>query len=60
MDRGILRENRDAAFTLELVAVHGAFGDALVVSERTALMEQRIDERGLPVIDVGDDGDVTA
>ncbi len=60
VNRGVLRENRDSALTLQLVAVHGAFGDAFVGPERTALMEQRIDERGLSVIDVGDDGDVTA
>ena len=57
---GVLGENRDAALALELVAVHGALGDALVGPERAALMQQRVDERGLAVVDVGDDGDVAA
>ena len=60
MDRGVLRENGDAALALELVAVHRALGDALVRAERAALVQHRVDERGLAVIDVGDDGDVAA
>ena len=60
MNGGVLGENRDAALALELVAVHGPLGDAFVGPERAALMEQRVDQRGLAVIDVGDDGDVTA
>ena len=58
MHGGVLRENRDAALALELVAVHGALGHALVGAERAALVQHRIDERGLAVIDVGDDGDI--
>ena len=58
MDRGVLGENRDAALALQLVAVHGALGDPLVGAERAALVQQRIDQRGLAVVDVRDDGDV--
>ena len=58
MDGGVLGEDRDAALALELVAVHGALGDALVGAERAALVQQRVDQRGLAVVDVGDDGDV--
>jgi hypothetical protein len=58
VDRGVLRQNRDAALALELVAVHRALGHALVRAERAALVQHRVDERGLAVIDVGDDGDV--
>ena len=58
MDGGVLGQNRDAALALELVAVHGAFGDALVGSERAALVQQRVDQRGLAMVDVRDDGDV--
>ena len=56
---GVLRQNRDAALALELVAVHGPLGHALVAAKRAALVQQRVDQRGLPVIDVGDDGDVS-
>ena len=58
VDGGVLRENRDAALALELGVVHGALGDPLVRAERAALVQQRVDERGLAVVDVGDDGDV--
>ena len=60
VDGRVLRENRDAALALEVGVVHGALGDPLVRAERAALMQQRIDERRLAVIDVGDDGDVAA
>ena len=60
MDRGVLRENGDAALALELVAVHRALGHALVRAECAALVQHRVDERGLAMIDVGDDGDVAA
>ena len=60
VDGRVLREDRDAALALELVDVHHALGDALVRAEGAALMEQGVDERGLAVIDVSDDGDVTS
>ena len=55
---GVLRHDGDPALALEIVAVHRALGDALVGAERAALMEERIDQRGLAVVDVRDDGDV--
>ena len=60
VDGGVLGEDRDAALALELVAVHGALGHALVRTKRAALMEHRIDERGFAVIDVSDNGHVAA
>ena len=60
MDGGVLGENGDAALALELVAVHRPLGDPLVRAERAALVQQRIDQRGLAVVDVGDDRDVAA
>ena len=60
MDGGVLGQDGDAALALELVAVHGAFGDALVGAKYSALAEHRVDEGGLAVVDVGDDGDVAA
>jgi hypothetical protein len=58
VDCRILRENRDPTLALQIGVVHRALGDALVVPKRPALMQQRIDQRGLAVIDVGDDGDI--
>ena len=56
--RGRLGENGDAAFLFEIVRVHDALGDPLVVAEGAGLLEQTVDQRGLAVVDVGDDGDV--
>jgi hypothetical protein len=60
VDGGVLREDGDPALALELVAIHGALGDALVRAERAALVQQRVHEGRLAVVDVRDDGDVAA
>ena len=57
--RGVLGQDRDALLTLQVHRVHHAVVDVLVVPERAGLPQHRVDERGLPVIDVGDDGDVS-
>ena len=59
MDRRVLRENRNAALAFEVGVIHDALRDGMMDgAERTALPQERIDERGLAVIDVGDDGNV--
>ena len=58
VDRGVLGEDRDAALALEVVRVHDALAVLLVGAEDAALLEQGVDEGGLAVVDVGDDGDV--
>ena len=60
VDRGVLREDRDALLALEVAGVHDAVGHALglVRGERAGLAEHRVDQRGLAVVDVGDDRDV--
>ena len=58
MDRRVLGQDRDAALALELVAVHGAFLHPFVGAEHAALVQQGVHQRGLAVVDVGDDGDV--
>ena len=55
---GVLREDRDALLALEVTRVHDALGDVLVRPERAGLPEHGVDERGLAVVDVRDDGDV--
>ena len=57
-ERGDLGEDGDAALALEVVGIHRALGDPLVVAEGARLAQQHVDQRGLAVIDVGDDGDV--
>ena len=56
--RGRLGEDGDATLALEVVGIHGALGDALVLAERAGLLQQAVDQRGLAVVDVGDNGDV--
>jgi hypothetical protein len=56
--RRVLGEDRDALLALEVHRVHHALVDVLVGPERAGLPEHRVDERGLAMVDVGDDGDV--
>jgi hypothetical protein len=58
LDGGVLREDRDPALAFEVVRVHDAFGDLLVRAEGAALAQHGVDQRGLAMVDVGDDGDV--
>ena len=58
LDRRALGENGDATLFFEVVRIHRALGDALIVSERAGLAEELIDERGLAMIDVRDDRNV--
>jgi hypothetical protein len=57
-DRRVLGQDRDATFPFEIIVVHHALGDFLVLAEGASLTEELVDEGGLPVVDVGDDGDV--
>ncbi len=54
-DRGRLRQNRDPAFLLQVVGIHRALFHALVVAEGPGLTEKLVNQRGLAVVDVGDD-----
>src|SRR6478752_566246 len=56
--RGVLREDGDALLALEVAGVHGSLVDVLVLAERAGLPEHLVDEGGLAVVDVSDDGDV--
>src|SRR5580700_7185914 len=58
VDGGVFGEDGDAALALQLVRVHDAVGDGFVSAEGAGLAEELIDEGGLAVVDVGDDGDV--
>ncbi len=55
-DGGVFGEDRDAALTLEVVRVHDAVDDLLIFAVHAALLEHFVDEGGLAVVDVGDDG----
>jgi hypothetical protein len=51
-----LGQNGNTALFLQVVAVHKALGDTVTGTERVALVQHGVDERGLAVVDVGDDG----
>ena len=55
----VLREDRDPALFFEVVGVHHALDERFVLAERPRLAEHVIDQRGLTVVDVCDDRDVT-
>ncbi len=54
-----LREDRDSTLLLDVVAVHDELAHGLVVAEDPALLEKAVNERGLAVVDMGDDRHVT-
>ena len=58
MDRRVLGQDGDAALAFQLVRVHDALGDGLVGAEGAGLAQHGIDQGGLAMVDVGDDGDV--
>jgi hypothetical protein len=57
-DGGVLREDGDPALLLQIVRVHDPFVEVLVGADGAGLLEESVDERGLPMVDVGDDGNV--
>ena len=58
VDAGILGQNGDAALALQVVGIEDAFGHLLVGVKDIGLAQHAIDQRGLAVIDMGDDGNV--
>ena len=57
-DGGVLRQNGDAALALQFVGVHDALDVVLVGAKGAALLQHGVDQRGLAVVDVRDDGDI--
>ena len=57
-DGHVLGEDRDPPLALEVVRIGDQLTGRIRVAEDVRLLEQPIDERGLAVVDVGDDGDV--
>ncbi len=57
-DRGVLGHDRDALFAFERVRVEDERTDVLILAEDVGLLEEGIDQGGLAVVDVGDDGEV--
>ncbi len=59
VDGRVLGQDGDALFPLEVHGVHHPVGDLLVGPEGAGLAEHGVDQGGLAVVDVGDDGDVS-
>ena len=57
-DRGHLGENGDAALALEIIGIHGALGDALVLAKGAGLLQKAVDQGGLAMVDMGNDGEI--
>ena len=57
-ESGVLGENGDAAFALEVVGIHDALDEFLIGAEDAGLAEHGVDESGFAVVDVGDDSDI--
>ena len=58
VDRRLLGEDRDALLALEVHRVEHPVDQRLVGPERAGLAQHRVDQRGLAVVDMGDDGDI--
>ena len=53
--RRVLGEDRDALLALEVVRVHDPLVDVLIGAKGARLPQERVDERRLAVVDVGND-----
>ena len=59
VDGRVLGQDRDAALALEIARVHHAVHDGLILPVNAALLQHLVDQRGLAVVDVRDDCNVT-
>ena len=56
LDGRVFGQDGDAALTLQLVGVHDALHRFLILTIYAALLEHLIDQRGLAVVNVGNNG----
>ena len=54
----ILGENGDAALALEIAGVHHALHHGLILAVDAALLQHLVDQRGLAMVNVCNDGDI--
>ena len=57
--RGVLCEDSDTALALDVAGVHNSLGNSLILAENAALFEHFVNEGGLTVVNVRDNGDVS-
>ena len=58
-DRRIFGEDGDAAFPLQIIGVHHTLRNLLVRAKNAALLQELIHQGSLPMVDVGNDGDIS-
>ena len=56
---GVFGQDGDALFPFQIAGVHHAFLHFTALVQRAGLPQHRIDQGGLPVVDMGDDGDIS-
>ena len=59
VNAGMLGEDRDSPFLLLVETIHDPLRDFLMFAENIGLFEQIVEKGGLPVVDVGDDRDIS-
>ena len=59
VDSGNLCEDRNSAFSLQIVGVHNAIGEFFVGAENAALTEHGVHQRGLSMVYVRNNSDVS-
>ncbi len=52
-------ENGDTTFTFKVIGIHRPFGHGLIGAEGARLLEQFVNQCGLAVVNVGDNGDIS-
>ena len=56
---GVLGQDSDAALALQVAGVHDALGHLLVLVEHACLLEHLVNQRGLAVVNVRDNGHIS-
>ena len=59
LDSGVLGQDSDAALPLQVVGVHDALHRLLILAVHAALLQHLIHQRGLAVVNVGDNSYVS-
>ena len=54
----VLGEDGDATLAFQFVGIHDAVGHLLVAAKDAALVQHGVNQGGLAVVDVRDDGDI--
>ena len=59
MDGGILGQNGDAPLPLQIAGVHDPLHGGLIFPIDAALLQHFVHQRGLAVVDMGNDGNIS-